>query len=222
MMEMKTIAISPEAQQALAEAQELIQSAIASLPPVRPVKLDQMGGPVPQPIEGSENASSVEQRKRKGDGVAAHQVRAGVDVGDDDEQLPPGIEDVEYGDLFLPGGGFNREGGISTIGGGESYLDRRLLSYYLAGMAENRHFLDTIDFHRHEEHWDGRYNFDHQNRSDTVLLEAESDREYVRQRSMADEAARLHNELQISSDLAASRAYEHQRALDDYHRYNSR
>lgn len=214
-MEVKKLALSNEASDALHEATALFESALGVLPPLRPetddadLDVDRMEENPVQAADGEGNPSSVKQRKRKGKGVAAHDLRAG--------------HCETFGDFFLPGGGFTSMA-LSIAGGdgGGSYLNRRLLSYYLSGMAEHHHALKSLDFYRGEEMWDGRYNFDHENRIEGVVDEMRADDDYYRYQSMQDASDRLAAEIRMTDDLFSADDFARREALDDYHRYNSR
>lgn len=218
-LERTPIGVSCEVEKALQAAQAELAGALdviakAAMAPVDTVEAK------PNVCSADGAASSVRARQRTGEGKAPHEVFGGHH---DDDELPPSrLTDHLMDSIFLGADASGMPSMVANARVGGSYLDRRLLSYYLDGMSDSTHFLKTMDFYRGEEMWDGRYNYDHEARSESVLREASDDREWARQDAMHGAASSLHSELAYQADLYADQDYyRQQQASDDYYRYNS-
>ncbi len=179
--------------------------------------------PIPPPMMDNE-VSSVRPRERTGQGVSAHELLAGGGTGNELDTIDgfpldacglPVFQADPLNDLFANVGG---QGTGLESGAGGSYLERRQIAYFLQGMRENSKALSDLDFYRREEHWDGRYNHDHEARIDESVRQNESDREHHFYSDMERRASNLQSELRFTESQYARDDYAHQQSLRDYDR----
>lgn len=202
-------------------------------------------------LDGTREVSSVRPRDRKGEGVAAHELRASPELkGGERSKDEPAVRDTGLNSLeaFLSGPVAPRDRG--------SFHARKALDYYADNMEEHHRDLATLDFHRSEEHWYERYRLDHARRieegeavdaKERDLDAKEITRDYAgydryvyedTQRRYADELASASREadkhaesLAVERRVAEERHYDSVRSNgasdwrtrhdDDYHRRRS-
>lgn len=154
-------------------------------------------------------ASSVRGRKRAHGTHAAHELRAQRGKHEDDIDSGELLASVQVDQMLDQIFGAPSSTGMPLIvprGGGGTYLDRRLLGYYLGHMAETTEFLNKISFFQREEFKVDRDYGDMRRRNDLVNREYEEDRQWEQRDSMDRAANALHVEnARIADELNRQR-----------------
>ncbi len=205
------IPMSSEADEALGEMRhqmrsvfrlmkEMDRSSRGDRDEMEPARCKSDGGP----------ASSVRGRKRAKGTHAPHELRARKGKQEDNVDAGELLASVEVDKMLDAVFGAPSASGMPLIvprGGGGTYLDRRLLGYYLGHMAETTEFLNKISFYQREEFKVDRDYGDMYRRNDAVNAEYESDRQWARDDAMYRAANDLHVEsARLADDLARDRA----------------